>query len=66
VAAGAEQEGVCRALEEDFLRDGGGGAATEREVAEFVRTFREASVLAYLRRERKERWDEGRVGGWRG
>jgi hypothetical protein len=40
--------------------------AAEREVAEFVRTFREARVLAYLRRERKERWDEGRVGGWRG
>ena len=69
VAAGAEQEGVCRAVEEAFLEGGdggGGGVATEREVAEFVRTLREARVLAYLRRERKERWDEGRVGGWRG
>jgi hypothetical protein len=71
VAAGVEQEGVCSAVEEAFLegKDDGGAAgrvATEREVAEFVRTFREARVLAYLRRERKERWDEGRVGGWRG
>jgi hypothetical protein len=59
-----EQEMVCRALEESFL-EGDGGIATEREVAEWVRRYREAKKVYYSRRERKERWDEGRVGGWR-
>ncbi|EGX90217.1 hypothetical protein CCM_06636 [Cordyceps militaris CM01] len=46
---------------------GSGGAEllTEREVAEWVKGYREAKVLYYQRQERKERWDEGRVGGWR-
>lgn len=70
LAAGvSEQEGVCRALEESFLAGESGGdgdkVASEREVGEWVRSYREAKKLAYLRRERKERWDEGRVGGWR-
>lgn len=68
VAGVAEQEGVCRALEESFLAGEGAGdgkVAGEREVGEWVRNYREAKRLAYLRRERKERWDEGRVGGWR-
>lgn len=60
-----EQESLCRGLEESFLEGEGGGQATEREVAEFVRRIREGKKIAYLRRERKERWDEGRVGGWR-
>ncbi|KXX75430.1 Vacuolar protein sorting-associated protein 37C [Madurella mycetomatis] len=61
-----EQEGVCHALEESFLEGEGDGAlATEREVGEWVRRYREAKKLYYLRQERKERWDEGRVGGWR-
>lgn len=59
-----EQEMVCRALEESFL-EGDGGVAAEREVTEWVRRYREAKRLYYSRRERKERWDEGRVGGWR-
>lgn len=59
-----EQEMVCRALEESFL-EGDGGVATEREASEWVRRYREAKKVSYLRRERKERWDEGRVGGWR-
>ncbi|KAF2401360.1 hypothetical protein EJ06DRAFT_581505 [Trichodelitschia bisporula] len=62
-AAVVEQETLCNGLEESFLE--GEGAAAEREVAEFVRRLREAKKVAYLRRERKERWDEGRVGGWR-
>lgn len=62
-AAVAEQDSLCRGLEESFLE--GQGVAGEREVTEFVRRLREAKELAYLRRERKERWDEGRVGGWR-
>ena len=27
--------------------------------------YKEAKKVYYSRRERKERWDEGRVGGWR-
>jgi hypothetical protein len=68
-AAVGEQEALCRGLEESFLEgDGAGGSdvvATEREVGDFVRRLREGRKIAYLRAERKERWDEGRVGGWR-
>jgi hypothetical protein len=63
VAVG-EQEGLCHALEEGFLEED--GIASEREVGDFVRRVREAKKVGYLRRERKERWDEGRIGGWRG
>ena len=59
----AEQESLARGLEESFV--GEEGRAGEREVAEFVRRVREVRKVGYLRRERKERWDEGRVGGWR-
>jgi len=59
-----EQEMVCRALEESFL-DGDGGTASERESAEWVKRYRDAKKIYYSRQERKERWDEGRVGGWR-
>lgn len=59
-----EQEMVCRALEESFL-EGDGGVASEREITEWVKRYRDAKRLYYSRRERKERWDEGRVGGWR-
>lgn len=55
---------VCRALEETFL-EGDGGTTSEREITEWVRRYREAKKVYYLRREQKERWDEGRVGGWR-
>ncbi|KAI0424170.1 hypothetical protein F5Y09DRAFT_150574 [Xylaria sp. FL1042] len=75
-----EQEMLCAALEESFLEgegtpgpgagnargDGsGGGLATERETLDWVRRYREARRLFYLRQERKERWNERRVGGWR-
>ncbi|KAM4059372.1 modifier of rudimentary (Mod(r)) protein [Hirsutella rhossiliensis] len=59
-----EQSAVCHAMEESFL-DSEGEPALEREVADWVRRYREAKVQLYLRQERKERWDEGRVGGWR-
>ncbi|KAF3004705.1 hypothetical protein E8E14_006896 [Neopestalotiopsis sp. 37M] len=62
-----EQEMVCTAMEESFL-DGDGSdhnVATEREVNEWVRKYRENRKLFYLRQERKERWNERRVGGWR-
>ncbi|CBX92871.1 hypothetical protein LEMA_P055770.1 [Plenodomus lingam JN3] len=68
-AAVSEQEALCRGLEESFLEGegygGGEAVASEREVADFVRRLREGRKIAYLRAERKERWDEGRVGGWR-
>jgi hypothetical protein len=69
-AAVAEQDALCRGLEESFLEGSddatdGAGVATEREVSEFIRRYRESKKTDYLRRERKERWDEGRVGGWR-
>ena len=68
-AAVGEQEALCRGLEESFLEGqdatGTDAVASEREVAEFVRRLREGRKIAYLRTERKERWDEGRVGGWR-
>lgn len=68
-AAVGEQEALCRGLEESFLEGeghgGGDAVASEREVTDFVRRLREGRKVAYLRAERKERWDEGRVGGWR-
>ncbi|KAJ4353264.1 uncharacterized protein N0V89_004991 [Didymosphaeria variabile] len=68
-AAVGEQEALCRGLEESFLEGESAGGhdtvASEREVTEFVRRLREGRKVAYLRAERKERWDEGRVGGWR-
>ncbi|KAL7942334.1 hypothetical protein V8C42DRAFT_332037 [Trichoderma barbatum] len=62
-----EQALVCQAMEESFLDSGGvdGGETLEREAAEWIRRYREAKTQFYLRQERKERWDEGRVGGWR-
>lgn len=64
-AAVGEQEALCRSLEESFLEGEGDAVASEREVSDFVRRLREGRKIAYLRAERKERWDEGRVGGWR-
>lgn len=58
-----EQEAVCRGLEESFLDQG--DVASEREVTDWVRSLRDARKIGYLRRERRARWDEGRVGGWR-
>ncbi|GAP93490.1 hypothetical protein SAMD00023353_4700070 [Rosellinia necatrix] len=73
-----EQEMLCAAMEESFLEgegtqgggskgdDGAGRSlATERETLDWVRRYREARRLYYLRQERKERWNERRVGGWR-
>lgn len=65
-ASVGEQDALCRTLENSFLEgEDDEGQASERDVADFVRRLREARKVAYLRRERKERWDEGRVGGWR-
>lgn len=58
-----DQDALVKGIEESFLEQG--GLAKEREVADFVRRVRDAKRIAFLRTERKERWDEGRVGGWR-
>jgi predicted nucleic acid-binding Zn-ribbon protein len=58
-----EQEALVKGIEESFLDEG--GVSTDRELADFIRRVREAKKLAFLRAQRKERWDEGRVGGWR-
>lgn len=59
-----EQELTCRAMEDSFL-EGDGEVATEKEVTDWVKGYRQSKKLYYSRRERKDRWDEGRVGGWR-
>ncbi|GAB7348459.1 hypothetical protein MBLNU459_g6876t1 [Dothideomycetes sp. NU459] len=58
-----EQDALVKGIEDSFLEES--GVASEREIADFVRRVREAKRVAFLRTERKERWDEGRVGGWR-
>jgi len=58
-----EQNALVKGIEESFLEHG--GIASDREIADFVRRVRDAKRSAFLRTERKERWDEGRVGGWR-
>lgn len=61
-----EQSSICHVLEESFIDGEGDGAfASERETLDWIKRYRDAKVLHYLRQERKERWDEGRVGGWR-
>ncbi|PYH92115.1 hypothetical protein BO71DRAFT_421060 [Aspergillus ellipticus CBS 707.79] len=61
----AEQEAVCRAVEESFLEGEHHGRASEKEVADWIRRVRAESGKLAARREAKGRWDEGRVGGWR-
>ncbi|EME49528.1 hypothetical protein DOTSEDRAFT_143603 [Dothistroma septosporum NZE10] len=58
-----EQHLLVRGVEESWLEED--GVASDREVVEFVRGVKERRKTALLRRERKGRWDEGRVGGWR-
>lgn len=64
-----EAEDVSRGLEESWVEGEGegdkGGRGTEREVGEMVKRFREGRVRVARRKEGRERWDEGRVGGWR-
>ncbi|THY36933.1 hypothetical protein D6C99_10073 [Aureobasidium pullulans] len=62
-ASAQEQDALVKGIEDSFLDEG--GLAPDREVQDFVRRLREAKRVAFLRNERKERWDEGRVGGWR-
>jgi hypothetical protein len=61
----AEQEAVCRAVEESFLDEDHHGRATEKEIGDWVRRVRSEAAKLAARKEAKARWDEGRVGGWR-
>ena len=58
-----EGEEWCRVLEGSWLD--GEGEVGEREVGEFLKGYREGRGRVWRRREGRERWDEGRVGGWR-
>lgn len=57
----AEKEGeeISKAMEESWM-DGSDG-----DVEGFLRRYREGRKAVARRREMRERWDEGRVGGWR-
>ncbi|KAF3078655.1 hypothetical protein TWF569_011945 [Orbilia oligospora] len=44
---------------------GGSGVKASKDVDNFVKSYRGVRALYHLRKERKERWDENRVGGWR-
>ena len=67
-ASVGEQENLVRGVEESWLEEssnsgGGGGGesggvASTAEVESFVRRVREAKKVAFLRKERKGRWDE--------
>ncbi|KPI43720.1 uncharacterized protein AB675_6350 [Cyphellophora attinorum] len=72
VASTGEQEALLRAIHESFLEGHGDGSATsvdgkasDREVAEWIRRIKEGTTTLERRRELKNRWDEGRVGGFR-
>ena len=62
-ASVTEQEQLLRGVEESWLEED--GVASGAEVEGFVRRVKEARKVVFLRGERKGRWDEGRVGGWR-
>ena len=58
-----DAESITEALEKSWLD--GDGVLDERGVAEFLKGYREGRGRVWRRREMRERWDEGRVGGWR-
>ena len=60
-----EGEEVAGGVEESWLEEGREEVVGEREVGEFLRGWREGRGRVWRRREMRERWDEGRVGGWR-
>ncbi|EWC48412.1 hypothetical protein DRE_02181 [Drechslerella stenobrocha 248] len=66
-----EDDGLDDA-EGEYVGPGGGGAdmgnrgvKASKDVDNFVKSYRGVRALYHLRKERKERWDENRVGGWR-
>lgn len=62
-ASSTEQQQLLRGIEQSWTDEP--GQASEREVNEWVRRVKDASRAAFLKKEKKARWDEGRVGGWK-
>lgn len=62
-ASAQEQEQLIIGIEDSWLDES--GVASDREISDFVKRVKDNKRLAFLRVERKRRWDEGRVGGWR-
>lgn len=62
-ASVTDQELLVRGVEESWLDEE--GQVGERDVETWLRRVKEVKKTEFLRRERKVRWDEGRVGGWR-
>ena len=67
-----ELAGLAVEREDDGAGAGGAGTAAARgikreshQLIDFISSYRRARQLYHLRREQKNRWDEGRVGGWR-
>lgn len=58
-----EQDNLLKTTEESYLEQN--GIASEQDISAFLRHVREIKRTAFLRNERRKRWDEGRVGGWR-
>lgn len=65
VSAVSEAESLSEALEASFLEESRVGKDGGRDVGDFIREYRAMRKLYHLRKERQERWDEGRIGGWR-
>ena len=62
-ASVTEQEQLLRGIEESWIDEP--GEASEREVTDWIKRVKDSTRVAFLRKERKARWDEGRVGGWK-
>lgn len=62
-ASALEQEQLLRGIEQSWIEEP--GQASERELSDWVKRVKDASREAFLKKERKARWDEGRVGGWK-
>jgi len=61
-----EGEEWCAGVEGSWLDgDGKEVEALEREVVEFLKGYREGRVRVWRRREARDRWVAGRVGGGR-
>ena len=65
VAAIGEAERMGEGVIVAGLEARDGEMATERDVEDWIQKVKEERRLVWLRKERRARWDEGRVGGWR-
>lgn len=56
-------EEISTAMEQSWLDEH--GQVGERELSDWIRGYRDDRARLCMRREFRQRWDEGRVGGWR-